>query len=401
MRACILVLLLSLTATATARADDVAAYEVEADADAAGADPRVAALDDAFARAVTQAVGELVDAEARRAQRSALTQHVIGRARLWVTKFTVTRDDNRDGRRQLAVTVRIDRDKLRAKLVELGIALAADAGPAGAPAPGPGAKQAVVLLRISHPGDPAGAARATYGASADRELPGLGALSASLRAGNLNVVRAPAAGPAARAEGELPLDDDAAESLAAEARAEVAAVAGVSIGAPVAVRGLPITAVAVTARVRLVGRGRQVLGEGSALVAARGSERGAIDAAVEQAVVAAAADVMPRPTQALATATEFRDGEAPLGEPGVVLVRIAAKTPWGMVAAAQKHLAGARGVQRAVLRRVSPAGWVIGVTTTESIDRIAQIARKPPTAELTAKVRVANDVVELALGGTP
>ena len=40
-----------------------------------------------------------------------------------------------------------------------------------------------------------------------------------------------------------------------------------------------------------------------------------------------------------------------------------AKTPYAMVLAEQKYLAGAKGVRAATLRRLSPNGWVIGVAT--------------------------------------
>ncbi|MGN6105753.1 MAG: hypothetical protein ACTHU0_11655 [Kofleriaceae bacterium] len=376
-----------------AHAEDVASYEIEGEADASGGDPRVAALDDAFSRATGQALLELLDPETRRANKAAINAHILGRARLWVAKFTVTRDATVDGRRQLSVSVRVDRDKLRARLAELHIATAV-----ATPEPTrPAAHPVVVLLRTS---DPTGA-RASYGATAEKDLPGLGALSSALRDGGMSVVRAPASGPAARGGGELPLDDAEAEALAAESRAELAAVAGVTIGAPVAVRGLPTVAVLVTANVRLLGRGGAAVGQGTASVAARSSEPAVIDAAIERAVVAAASDAVPAPQRTLGPSAGFTGDDVPVGEPGVVLVRLAPRTPWGLVAAEQKHLSGARGIQRAVLRRVSPGGWVIGVTTTESVERIAQIARKAPTSELSAKVKVVGEVVEVALTGAP
>ncbi|MEO7097078.1 MAG: hypothetical protein ABI175_27710, partial [Polyangiales bacterium] len=117
--------------------------------------------------------------------------------------------------------------------------------------------------------------------------------------------------------------------------------------------------------------------------------------------VAASVDVLPPTKQSLTVATGFTGDDTPLADAGVVLVRLAPKTPWGLVAAEQKYLAGAKGIKRAVIRRLSPGGWVIGVTTTESVDRIAQIAKKAPTPDSSVKVRVAGDVVEVAIGGTP
>jgi hypothetical protein len=370
---------------APAASGDIASYETEGDADAGGPDPRVAALDDAFAAAVASALADLVDAESRKTHKVALDQHVIGRARLWVSSFKPVKDVTVDNRRQLTVIVRVDRDKMRARLAELQIIAAPDGSG--------GARPTVILLRISAPDG----VRASYGAAAERELPGLGALSATLRGAGMTIKRAPASGPAPRAGVDLPLDDTEADALAAEVKAEAVAVAGVSVGEPVPVRGLATPAVLVTAHVRLI-ENKKAIGQGSAVVAARGSEPSAIAAAIDQALVAAATDVLPPAKTSLAPSRTFTGDDMPIAEPGVVLVRLPAKTPWGLVAAEQKYLSGAKGVQRAVVRRVSPGGWVIGVTTTESIERIAAIAKKPPIADVTPRVKVVGEIIEVALG---
>jgi hypothetical protein len=375
-----------------ARAEDLAVYETSGEADAAG-NARVAALDDAFGRAVGQALAELVGAEARKAHRAARGEHILGRARLWVARFTVTRDETADGRRQLTVTVRIDRDKLRARLGELDIATAeAVEQPAAS-----GGPSAVILIRVA---DPEGV-RASFGPRAEKDPPGLGALAGALRGGGMAIRRAPATGPAPRPDGDLPLDDATADSLAGEVRADVAAIAGVSVGEPVLARGVAAPAVLVTAHVRLVEGGRKVLGQGTAAVAARGSEPAVIEAAIDRALVAAAADVVPPGKQELARGQGFTGDDTPVAEPGVVLVRLAPKTPWGLVAAELKWLAGAKGVRLAAIRRASPSGWVIGVTTSESVERIAQIARKPPASGTSAKVKVVGEIVEVSLAGAP
>src|SRR5262245_24824492 len=99
-------------------ADDVVAYQAEGDAPSGGADARVMALDNAFANAVASALGDLVAADVRNARKGELDREIVGRARLWVAKFTVTKDETNDDRRQLTVSVKIDRDKLRARLGE-------------------------------------------------------------------------------------------------------------------------------------------------------------------------------------------------------------------------------------------------------------------------------------------
>jgi hypothetical protein len=379
-------LLFLVASVAGAAAEDIVAYEAEGDADVGGNDPRVAALDEAFSRAVVAALADVLDGNTRKANKAVLDREVIGRARLWVAKFSVTKDETDEGRRQLTVTVRVDRDKMRAKLGELGIRVAAGGDPHGS-------KTTVVLLRVT---DPDGT-RADYGASAEKDIPGLGALSAALRGGGMSIKRAPASGPAARAGGELPLSDDEAESFALEAKAEIAAIAGVTVGTPIAARGVPSSVVLVSAHLRVIARGKKLVGHGSAQVAARGSEASVVTAAIERALVAAAGDVIPPGKAALGPATGYQGDDTPVGEAGVVLVRLSPKTPWGLVAAELKYLSGAKGISRAVLRRMSPGGWVIGVSTTESVQRIAQIAKKPPATDTSVQVKVVGDIVEVGL----
>ncbi|MCW5809147.1 MAG: hypothetical protein KIT31_42730, partial [Deltaproteobacteria bacterium] len=146
---------------APARADDVQMYVADGDAAATVKDPRTAALDDAFGRAVTTALGELVDGEARKANKQAIDREIIGRSRLWVAKFKVQKDQTSDGRRQLTVEVSVDRDKMRVRLGELNVPLQ------GEQPQGTGAlRTAIVLLRVVDAQD----VRASFGVSADKDV---------------------------------------------------------------------------------------------------------------------------------------------------------------------------------------------------------------------------------------
>lgn len=385
---------------APARAEDVQMYVADGDAAATVKDPRTAALDDAFGRAVTTALGELVDGEARKANKQAIDREIIARSRLWVAKFKVQKDQTNDGRRQLTVEVSVDRDKMRVRLGELSVPLQ------GEQPQGTGAlRTAIVLLRVV---DTQGV-RASFGVSADKDVAGLGPLSATLRSGGLTLLRPPTAG-AVKAGGELPLDDDEADAVASDAKSDAAVVANVTVGAPVAARGVADPAVMVTARVRLVGKGKKMAGDGSATIAVKvpaEDKRSAgpaaspiVHDAIERALVAAAEDVVGPPRAVLGQSQGFKGDDTPVAEAGVVLIRVPAKTPYPLVAAELKYLAGAKGVTRAGLRRVSQSGWVIGVHTSESVQRIAQIARKAPANDISATVKVANDLVELALAAT-
>ena len=394
--------------SAPARAEDIVAYQADGDADAGAADARVAALDEAFVKAVSQALGDLLDPEVRKQNKPVLDRELLGHARLWVTRFTVTREAVADDRKQLSVSVRVDRDKVRARLTELNIALkgagdaAAPNGPPASNAPGapgvPGAETVTVLLRVATPEG----VHATYGAAAEKEVAGLAALSGVLRRAGMAIRRASAAGPPAKAGGDLPVDDDVAESLAAEARADLVAIAGVTLGAPVPLRGVDASGVLVTARVRLVDRrAHKAIGQGAVTTAARGADPGVVAYAIDRALVAAMADVLPQAAQKPAEPPEWSGEDRLVSEPGIVLVRLARSTPWGMVQSEIKHLVGARGVSKATLRHVSPSGWVIGVATAESIDRIASIVKKPPAADTAVSVKIVGDIVEATLSGAP
>jgi hypothetical protein len=386
----LLVGLLFVTFGSGAHAEDIGVFEVEGDSDAGGADPRVAALDEAFARAVSSALGDVLDSDVRNAHKQVIDREILGRARLWIAKFTVNKDETSDGRRQLSVTVRVDRDKMRARLGELNIGThATNEVPANT-------RTGVILLRIVE-GE---RLRAAYGATAEKDIPGLGALASVLRGGGFAVKRAPAGGASARPGGQLPLDDDEADTLAGEAKTEIAAIAGVTVGPAVPVRGVATSAALVTAHVRVIGRGKKLIGQGVASVAARGIEPSVVSAGIDRALVAAASDAVPA-KQASGAPRGFQGDDTPVAEPGVVLVRLSPKTPYALVAAELKHLGGAKGVSRAVLRRMSPGGWVIGVTTTESVQRISNIARKAPTADSSAQVKIVGQIVELALTGSP
>lgn len=367
------VALVVLALAGTAYADDVVAYEAEGQAVASGADSRVAALDDAFAHAVNAALADVVAADVRGARKADLDREIVAHARLWVTKFTVTRDDTDNGMRELVVSVKIDRDKLRAKLGELGVATS-DQGPAPA---GP-VKTAAVLVRVATP-------------SGVRTDLGGAAIATALRGAGIVVRKAPAA-----PDGEL--DDAAASQLAEQAKAELAVVANVSVGPQVPVRGQAVPAALVTAKLRMVDHGK-VMAAGTAIAAARGDD--GLGYAVDRAIGAAMSDVLPPQPQKLAQAGTFSGDDTPIADAGIVLVRLGAKTPFSMVLEEQRYLAGAKGVRSASLRRLSPSGWVIGVATEQPIEKVAAIAKKPPVTDTNAAVKIVGDVVDVTLSGAP
>ena len=325
----------------------------------------------------------------RTSRKGELDKEIIGHARVWVVKYAVTKDETGEDRRELTVSVRIDRDKIRSRLTELGIATK-DASqtptPTGDQAP---QKTITILVRVAAPG----ALRADYGAGADKDTPGVSALTTLLRNAGFAVRRAPASG-----DPKAAISDDEAVALASDAKADSVAVASVTVGDKVPVRGQPTTASLVTAELRILDKAKKLMGQASGSAAARGDDTAY---AVDHALLAAAADVMPPPATKLSQAGAYQGEDTPVPESGVVLLRLAAKTPYTLVLAEQKYLAGAKGIRAATIRRLSPGGWGIGVTTSEPIEQIARIAKKPPASDTSSAVKIVGDVIEVALQGTP
>ncbi|HEY3807966.1 MAG TPA: hypothetical protein VGL61_35520 [Kofleriaceae bacterium] len=386
------VVVLCMLLARVASAEDIVAYEAEGEAAANATDAKGDALDDAFAHAVQSALAELVPGDARTAHQGDLDREIVGHARLWVKGYSVMKDETDDDRRELTVSVRIDRDKLRARLDELKIPTKV-AGASDATADTSGARTATIVLRVAR----GGAVHASFGKGAERDLDGLDALASRLHGAGYAIRRAPDDGPAPTAAGDLP--DVDADALAESAQADVAAVAGVTVGDPAFVRGQAQQAVLATAHVRLLDhKAHQMIGQGAAVAAAAPDDA---HAAIDRALAAATADAIPHAATQLGAAGQFSGDDQPIAEPGTILVRMSPKTPYAMVLEEQRYLAGAKGVHAATLRRLSPAGWVIGVATSDPIERVAQIAKKPPASDASSTVKIAGTIVEVTLTGAP
>ncbi|HEY4243048.1 MAG TPA: hypothetical protein VGM88_24710 [Kofleriaceae bacterium] len=386
MKALVIAAVLLAAAAPRAHAEDLVAYPEEGDADAADPEAaRVQALDQAFGKAASAALAEIVDAPTRKANQAALDREIVAHARLWVARFSVTKDETVDGRRQLSVSVRIDRDKLRARLAELSISTQA-----GGDLPADQLRSALVLLRVTRDGAPP-----TQSWGRDATVGPLARLLA--QKANATAAKPPKAGPDAR-DGELPVDDAAAESAGADAKAEVVVIAGVTVGAQVPIRGVLASGKLVTAHVRALDRTtHQAIGQGTGIAVATTDE----EPALERAVSDACADAFASGAVKLVAAQAGAISDTPVGEPGVVLVRAPRGTPWATIEAELKYLAGARGVSRAEVRHLSPAGWILGVTTTDSLERVAAIAKQSPAAEINVSAKVSGDIVDLTFGGAP
>lgn len=395
----LLTLALTVASAGRAGAEEVRTFEVTGQADAGAGDPRAVAVDDAFATATREAVEDLLSRAQRTEHRAVLGKEIYGRARRWVASYKVLDDTTGDGKRKLTVSVRIHQDTLRARLVELGVltAPASDDPPPddGVASPAPAAaaasrwagQSATLLLRVRRGERVA----ASYGASGERDLVGADAASATLAARGLVLRPAPFSGPAARADGELPMSDDAARALAKEAKAELAVLIGAEVSGRQPVRGVASPMILARAKARAVAPSRdrpEGEGVGAVVVPAGEDERAIAAAALERAVTTAVAEALPL-TSAVAASAELTSDDEPLPVvDGAVWLRVAARTPWRVVTAVLRHLGKQPGT-KAELRRFSPAGYLVLVTSGSGLERVAALTRSTalPSGSGALKVR--------------
>ena len=370
---------------ATAAAEEVVSYKVNGAAPATGDDKadRTRALDEAFKAATRAALDELGAAGGETVDRE-----IVKRARLWVASFKVSAQATRSGSYVVDVDVKIDIAKLRDKLVELEVSLSPPDGAGGSSELVPAA---TLLLRVST----IEGALATYGAgqvALDR-VPGADAAETSLRRHGLDVVAAPASGPAAKPGEGLPLSDDAARGYAGDARATIAVIAGVEQAAPGPVRGARGVAGLARAHVRIVDTEGRVLGEGRSARGATGAGAAQVaDAASRAALLDALVTALPARRTAIVD-VGHPVLPLPAAREGTVLVRLRGATGT-QTAAVKAHLAAAQGIKSVTVRRYG-GGEVVLAVRGQRAERVGALIRG--ASELGARAKVEGGAVEVKL----
>ncbi len=364
---------------------EVVTYDVRGRGDDRAADPRTQALDAAFAAAITEAVADLAGAGAR-VKAADVEREILRRARRFVASFQVRSQAVDGGAIELDVAVRVDLDKLRARLVELGVVLLPrSSGPApeprGAPKP-----TATVLLRVLG----AGPLAATFGASASDQVPGAARVAETLTAAGFAPVPATAAGPPPGSEHDLPLDDTSARALAGDVHADLVLIMGVAVGDLGPVRGVPLRAVPATARLRVLDvKSSAVVDDVTVVSGAWGTDERLPRVAAEAAAAAAASAAWP----ARRSSPTVGGGGAITAARGVT-IRVRGDRPWPAATAIRAQLVGAPGAVRVTWAGVGVdqvALAVVGMTA-------AKVAGQIKTTDgVAARVEVDGDVVDVVL----
>ena len=361
-----------------ARADDTV-LTVKGSADTGAADPRVAALDAAFATATREVLAELVDRAERDRRRADLDREIIARARLWVTSFKVIRDQVSGTKRNLDVAVTIRRGKLIARLGELSIAVAAaDSKPVA------GTSQlALILLRLTTPG---GSRVATEGDADGARI------SKVLQAGGIASVLPKTASS---------LDPDSAQASAAAAGADWVLIVDARGTAPESTRGAHLRSSWGSATLRLLDRsGRAVIetkGVGGAYeTSARESPDDPIVLAT-RAAIGAALQALPAIDAAIHPSTA-----APRASAGEVLVHVSfAPGGWNWLATIRDELVARKAVVS--IRRLDRTGVTLAVEGMSAANAVARALRgldgRTPGSSI--RVREEGARVEVIINSAP
>jgi len=369
---------------------DVVTYASHGSAAATDADARTRALDAAFASAVTEAVADLAGKNAR-AQAAAVDREIVRRARRYVASFAVTTERPGADRVEVDVDVRIDRDKVRARLLELGVVLL-DAPPVEPSLPAIQTRAATVLYRVTG----VAGVQASFGVAATADLPGVDALTAAVAQRGYRAVAASAAGPAPDADGDLPVDDDSARALAADVQADAALVVGVAVGAPGAVRGTPLTAVPVRAWLRLV----EVRGGAAPTAAAIATAAWGNDGSLALAAAIKASGALATRAFGAAPAPVAAAAAPPLVAARGVTVRVVGPGAWQAAALVRADLAAAPGASAVGVAGVGADVVALGVEGL-AVDKAASIAKATPGFSAKTKVIDGVVVVQVKAIGVP
>jgi hypothetical protein len=363
---------------------EVVTYEARGRADDTAADPRTQALDVAFSAAVTEAVADLAGTAAR-TKAADVDRDIIKRARRYVASFQVKAQSTDAGSIELDVAVRVDLDKVRAKLGELGVPL--QPKDPGAPAlTSRGGKTATILLRVLGIGRIA----ATFGSTADPDVPGVARVSEALAAAGYTVVPASAAGPPPGPDNELPVDDTGARALGADAKATIVVIVGVNVGEMGPVRGIPLRAVPASARLRAVDVATgTVLEDVTIQSGAWGTDERLPRVAAEAAAAAAASAAW-----AARRGPVVIGGGAPITAPRGVTVRVRGDQAWSAATAIRAQLASMPGIERVTWAGVGGAQVALAVTGATPKMLAGTIKT---TSGVAGKVDIDGDVVEVTL----
>ncbi len=373
-RAVLAVMVATALHTGRAAAEPVVEVDAVGEASGGGDDLRTRAIDDGFARALEQLLGDELGVARLREHRDSLRRHIVRRARLYVVSFRVLDQEAGEGTMRVELRARLDVGKLRAALAEL------DLGESARQAPRTRARPKVVVLLHATSG---GATSATFGiGGGDGGVAGKSFVAALTDLG-FDVVSA-AGKPAPvvrRAGGRLPVDAEGAVALAREVGAGGAFVVGIEIREDGTVRGTLLHGAVGQGEVRVyAGDGTEVSHaevEGAGYAAAAADALSGAARAVAERAVGAIGDRV----------TRYWPAPRRLDDASAVVIRGVRR--WATVEAIMAALRSSREVTEVVPSGLGPDQIGLAVATSLAPSRLAALigSARPEGVTLTARER--------------
>lgn len=331
-------------------------------------DARGRAIDTAFAEGVGQALAASLDSRTRARHRKVLNAEIVRRARRFVAGFTTIAEESDDTRYRVRIRVRIDTDKLNARLAELGIG-AADQAPAdirSEPRP-----KVVALVHASLGAE----VQVSFGARGAASGAVYQTIDARLDEQGFEIASAAGteAAPAREVPDGLPLSDDGAAALASGSGAGGAFVVGVKAWREGPIRATSLIGALATARIRVVDV--RDGGASGALIAEAEVRAAGFAESEEQALTDAAARAAERAIAAV-TAAAVAYWPPLIAAEDALLIEVRDYRGWGDIRALRKRLADTHGVEQVWPRQLGRRGITLAVRASIDRRRLARALRR-------------------------
>jgi hypothetical protein len=376
--------LLGLGVESRAHAEDLASIDVGGAAEGAGEGVKQKALDAAFGEAIDKVLRAMLPGDVRTRHKKVLRDDIERRARLYVGSYKILDERRIEGELRLQVTVKVDRDKIRAALAELNID--AEAGGSG----GGSRPRVVVLLKYSE----SASTSTTFGSTGGDGGAGGRAFSAELRSHGFDLIDATKTqAPLGEAtDSRLPLGDDAAIELARQLGAGGAFIVGIDTAAEGPVRGTRLVGAAGKASVRVVDtRSGKVIASESIDGAGFGDD-------ADAAIASAASELSTRVLLGVGAAV-VRHWPPTRAKSDQLEVRIRGARTWGAIAEIIRQLGATNGVRSVHALRIEGGRIDLAVDATVSAKKIASQIKKAKLRRGRAAVKIDGDRILVKVSG--
>lgn len=374
-----------------ARADDRPTFEVSGTAEGRGDEARTRALDQAFAEAIEEALVEVLGADTAAQKKAELQAKIVRRSRLYVASYKVFDERVVEGETRLQIRARVDIEKLRSALEDIGVWSADPEDEAPPDSAGPRPKVAVFLAMSTEAGSVT-----TFGSSGTDDIGAAKAAVRELHERGFELVSAAGTRVERVAVGDesdgLPLADASAADLARKLGAGAALIIGLVTSDDGRIRGTTFAGAAASGQARLldVGSGRSLATE----QISRGGWGSSPEVAFDRAA-ASAAMVLARGLADIAA----RQWPAVIATDERVAVRVRGAKKWASISAIIQQLAITRGVDAVHPREVRGDRVTLGLDTELPVTALIAAIRSSRLRVGSLSAKQEGDAINVVIRG--